>query len=229
MKKNHNKIILGLLTMTLFAGSLATIAYLTKPTETLENVFTVGKINEPVIDEPNWAGKKPEIIPEIVPGKIIAKDPTITIGENSIDSYVYMAVRSKLVYKSEDGNLTDAVTYLYGPEEQRKEGRNPKWKPLEPEPQILEDGILYLYRYETIVKKSEGDTQLESLFDAVTFHEKLTSDQIDSITLVDGTKQSILVKGFIHQANIKDMELDEIDKLVLTFFLDPKNWNESSK
>lgn len=223
MKKNNNKIILGLLIMSLFVGSLATIAYLTKPTETLENVFTVGKINNPSIKEDKWLEEEPEI----VPGKIIEKDPTITIGKNSIDSYVYMAVKSKLVYKSEDGNLTDAVTYLNGPKDNRKNGTNENWDLVATEQ--VDDGIIYLYRYSTKVEKSEGDTQLESLFDAVSFHKGLTSNQIDNITLVDGTKQSILVKGFIHQADIKDMELEEIDQKAYEFFLKSENWNESSK
>lgn len=230
MKNKSKKIVSGLLAFSLLFGVLATVAYLSKPTETLKNVFTVGKIEDPKIEEPNWPETDPEdptkpYEPEITPGKIIPKDPIVTIGEESIDSYVYIAVKSKLVY-DDNGQKKDAVTYLTGEEAPYVEGFNPNWVKISEE--VDEDSVTYIFRYNEKVEKSPTETKLEALFNAVQFNKDLDSDVIGSIPVTD-SKQNILVKAFVHQANMEGIEevaetITYVDNVVKVFFKDASNW-----
>lgn len=64
----------------------ASLAYFTDKTETKENVFTVGNVKIK-LDEPNWNENQNG---KFVPGSNFAKDPTITVDENSENCFVFM-------------------------------------------------------------------------------------------------------------------------------------------
>ena len=64
----------------------ASLAYFTDKTETKNNTFTVGNVKIK-LDEPNWNENQNG---KFVPGSNFAKDPTITVDENSEDCYVFM-------------------------------------------------------------------------------------------------------------------------------------------
>lgn len=63
-----------------------TLAYFTDKTETVKNTFTVGNV---AIDlkEPSWKENESHTL---LPGVSYAKDPTITVKDNSQDAYVFL-------------------------------------------------------------------------------------------------------------------------------------------
>lgn len=65
----------------------ATLAYFTDTAEE-KNTFTVGKVGID-LTEPSW---KEDADHTMMPGKVYAKDPTITVDENSQDSYIVLDV-----------------------------------------------------------------------------------------------------------------------------------------
>ena len=67
-----------------------TLAYFTD-TATKENVFTVGKV-EITLTEPNWDAEA-NSNKDLIPGKTIPKDPTITIADGSEMAYTFMKVQ----------------------------------------------------------------------------------------------------------------------------------------
>lgn len=83
------------LTIAILAVAIigATLAYFTDKTDTETNVFTVGNIAIK-LDEPNWDPGEDEqgnpLSAHILPSLVIAKDPTITVEDNSDDAYVFM-------------------------------------------------------------------------------------------------------------------------------------------
>lgn len=63
-----------------------TLAYFTD-TETKTNTFTVGNVDI-TLTEPNWKNDNAKLIP----GRVIAKDPTITLKSGSERAYTFMKV-----------------------------------------------------------------------------------------------------------------------------------------
>lgn len=64
----------------------ASLAYFTDTTDTKNNTFTVGNVNIE-LTEPAW---NEQANGKFVPGSDFAKDPTITVDENSEDCFVFM-------------------------------------------------------------------------------------------------------------------------------------------
>ncbi len=217
------------LILLIFSVAMMSIAYLTSPTEELNNVFTIGKIDPPTIDEPNF----PEDPPPLIPGTLIPKDPTITLGENTVESYVYIAVKSKLVYMDE-GDLVDATTYYHGSTfttpapgdivDVGTVGFDPAWNLLTTEVDATNKFIMYIFRFNTALETSGAELAVEPIvFSAVGFDDALTAEQIDLIEMVSGA-QSIDIKGFVHQT-VDSMAVGDIDNIVIDFFLDSANWD----
>lgn len=83
--RNMKKAIVALACVTAI-GVAGVSAYFTD-THTIVNSFTIGQIKQQ-LDEPNF---NPDDAKDIVPNKVITKDPTVTnIGAN--DQYVFMSV-----------------------------------------------------------------------------------------------------------------------------------------
>lgn len=90
MKKKLLSLGVVLTMLALIVGG--TLAYFTDTTDTKENVFTVGKVDIE-LTEPNWNIDEEEVfVGHIVPGRIIEKDPTITVDTDSEDAWVFMEV-----------------------------------------------------------------------------------------------------------------------------------------
>lgn len=219
-----------IITVSIIALSVALVsyAYLTSPTATLKNLFTVGRIEVPDIEEPNF----PED-PELTPGTVVAKDPTITLKKNTTESYVYLAVKSYLTYE-DTGELVDATTYYHGSTFETPapgkivdvgtKGFSTDWELVSTVPNVTNKSIMYVYRYKVTLSTTDSDLKVSPiLFSAVGFDENLTAETLDLIAMVDG-KQSIDVKGFVHQV-VEDLTVAQIDTFVLDFFSDPTNWN----
>ena len=90
MKKNKKFLItIAAVVLIICCAVGATVAYIVTKTDTVTNTFTAGNIDidldEPTADEDNFI---------IVPGKEIAKDPTITVEANSEASYLFVKVET---------------------------------------------------------------------------------------------------------------------------------------
>lgn len=75
------------LAATAIVGS--SLAYFTDTTEEKTNTFTVGNVDI-TLTEPNWDAN---INRDLIPGKTIPKDPTITVAEGSEKAYTFMKVQ----------------------------------------------------------------------------------------------------------------------------------------
>lgn len=64
----------------------ASLAYFTDKTENVQNTFTMGGVKID-LTEPSW---KAEETHKLMPGVTFKKDPTITVEEDSEDSYVFL-------------------------------------------------------------------------------------------------------------------------------------------
>ncbi len=64
----------------------ASLAYFTDTTENVQNTFTMGGVKID-LTEPEW---NPDEVHKLMPGSTFAKDPTITVQEDSEDSYVFL-------------------------------------------------------------------------------------------------------------------------------------------
>lgn len=93
------------LSLTAVVGAGATLAYFTDKAET-ENVITMGNVNitltEPEFDQED--GECDNSISNVMPGQVIAKDPTITLGEDSLDAYIRVKLEVTGFEDIEDGD-----------------------------------------------------------------------------------------------------------------------------
>lgn len=105
--KNLKKIIVAAsLCAAIGATAIAgTLAYFTDETETLANSFTAGDVDI-TLTEPEWEYSGKEY--EIIPGNTVAKDPTVTLSTDSVDSYVRLVVTMpQAVYEISNLNGVD--------------------------------------------------------------------------------------------------------------------------
>ncbi|MBQ1506486.1 MAG: hypothetical protein IIZ48_06935 [Erysipelotrichales bacterium] len=107
MNKAKKTVLTVLMALLLVVTSVAgTIAYLTAKSEKVTNTFTVGKVaitlDENEVKFNNDGGDKyindgnkrvtSNEYTRLLPGDIVAKDPTITVSEDSEDAWVFMEV-----------------------------------------------------------------------------------------------------------------------------------------
>ena len=102
MKNAKKVIVLALCAILLVAASvMGTLAYLTS-TATVQNTFTAGNVTitmvESDVDEygknPNGTANANEY--KLVPGHTYTKDPTITVGADSEDCYIFVKIENGL-------------------------------------------------------------------------------------------------------------------------------------
>lgn len=172
--------ILGALTLAMVTGSA--MAYFTD-TEQAANHITIGKVDIS-LTEPKWDNVPDKEKENIVPGKQLVKDPTITnTGIN--DAFVFMKVKvpaAELITANEDGTKNEkALKQLYS------WNVNKGWVQLGDAKAVTENGkttaFEYLYAYGsnaacTALVKSASTTPL---FDKVTF-----LNVIEGQTFADG-------------------------------------------
>ena len=85
MKKQKIMIAAVVLLLVFMVGGA--IAYFTDKDE-VTNTFTIGNVDI-TLTEPSWVAENGQ---NIVPGKPIAKDPTVTVASTSQDAYVFLKV-----------------------------------------------------------------------------------------------------------------------------------------
>lgn len=170
MRKSKKMIagILGALTLVMVTGSA--MAYFTD-SEQAKNHITIGKVDIS-LTEPNWDKVPDKEKENIVPGKELVKDPTITnTGIN--DAFVFMKVTvpaAELVTANEDGTKNEkALKQLYSWE------INKGWIQLGDAKAVTENGkttaFEYIYAYGSNASCSAlaKNASTSALFDKITF------------------------------------------------------------
>lgn len=173
---NKKSLVMMLVTICLIGvvGVGATMAYLSDTADQLTNTFTLGKVDIE-LKEPNW--EEPDVV---VPGQEIAKDPTVTVAANSVDSYVFMSVSG--IDAMEDAGF-------------EINGFSAAWKNVDADSEDA-DGIYVYVDAEgkpAVVAKSDAATVLPSLFTSVTYDKDNDSNV--------GGEFNILVKAAAVQAD----------------------------
>ena len=121
-KRRNRRIALTLCVMfVVLAASIGgTVAWLTDKTDTIENTFTAGDINI-TLDETTTDYK-------MVPGADIAKNPKVTVEEDSEDCYLFVKIE-----ESTNAKFSDFMTY---------EIDNTVWSPLTDVPGVYYRTVL---------------------------------------------------------------------------------------
>ena len=110
MKKKILSIALVVAMIAIIAAG--SFAYFTDTTDTKKNTFTVGNVNID-LDEPAWVENADHTL---VPGVSFAKDPTITVGRDSQDAYVFLEMKlnkynSLLWLMAADASADDDINF----------------------------------------------------------------------------------------------------------------------
>lgn len=164
MKKKSLLTMVMALTLVGAVGIGATLAYLSSTTEVMTNTFSVGKVKV-AQDEAVWNDATDTATDErtstgnsytdIQPGDTLAKDPTATVLANSSDCYVFMQlsgadelVANKFSFAGFDSS---------------------KWVKVADEDGDANTALDGVYRYTSVVSKSDADQKLPALFTSVTY------------------------------------------------------------
>lgn len=193
-KKKAGIVALATLTGISIIGS--SVAYFTS-TDTKDNPFTVGSVRT-ILHEDRWDDLAdtdhngiPDMAEDIIPKKIIPKDPTIeNTGKNP--AWVYLEVRVPIVYiitAQDDGSRnpkTDTELFLFTPDLEH-------WVQLSKIVEEDTDGnkaAVYVFGYETVL--DPGQTTAE-LFTQVQFCNAIEEQGLED------TGQTITVKSMAIQ------------------------------
>lgn len=181
MKKR--KIILTSLALALVLVIGGIAAYLTDATQTETNTFTVGKVDI-TLTEPSWVAANGQ---EIVPGQVIAKDPTITVAADSKDAFIFMEVTIPTGTVAGTAN-TELFKLL---DSEGNVGVNSGWT------LVSKTGNTYVYGYGAAsAMEAVSKNTTKTLFNSVKFVDNITSAEATALT----GNQNITVKGYAIQA-----------------------------
>ena len=178
-------------------GIAGTAAYFTS-TETVENKFTVGKV-EIDVTEPSWDEEEAK---DFVPNQEIDKDPTITnIGVN--DAYVYFEVvvptADGIVVADEDGNRLEEADDV----ELWTFTVNEGWTQLSKT--VNDDNtVTYVYYANETLAKDESVT----LFETVKMANVIEGQGLEE------TEQTITVKGMAIQSENSGTVTEAYEKFI---------------
>ena len=162
MKKRLSIVAIALL---LIVGTITTFAWLTDGTDEIKNTFTFANIKI----------KLEEVYTKdsvLYPGAKINKVPTVTVLENSANSYVYVKIVNGLVTTNGDKGATIDI--------------HADWV-------SIGDNV---YRYKVEVTQSTTVTALPSLFTTVSVPTDLSNDEIQDIS-----GKTITIKAFAIQSD----------------------------
>ena len=145
MRTKTKALVLALCAVLLVVTTVfVTMAFLTSE-DSVQNTFTVGEVtislDELDVDDSDNDGfttdrdKANEY--KLIPGKTYTKDPTIHVGANSEDCYLFVKVENGLVNAEADGNTTIAAQMIAN-----------GWS--------LVDGETNIYVYEEVVTAETG-------------------------------------------------------------------------
>lgn len=188
--KNLKKIIVAAsLCAAIGATAIAgTLAYFTSETEVKTNTFTVGDV-EVKLTEPVWDATGKTEAEDLVPGRTVHKDPSVSVSADSVPSYVGIVVTmDEDLYNLSNWNDSNEKPVIIFDE------LNAGWSrsnlTVEGE---LEGQVKILFTYATPITSETGAV---TLFDTIKFEEA-----IDNNTLVNvGENFDINVQAYAVQA-----------------------------
>lgn len=174
-------VVVLLLAFALIIGGIA--AYFTD-TDTKTNTFTIGNVNI-TLTEPAWTAladtnnnNMPDAAEKMVPGDVVAKDPTVTVDSTSNPAYIFVKVEiPNYPDESTPAVDTDLFTLYHEENETATEGVNSGWVLVE-DKGVASNVHTYVYAYAsgsevanlTAVNPNDSTT---ALFDSV----KLTTNE----------------------------------------------------
>lgn len=204
MKKKLLALILSVAVVASIAAA-GTLAYLTSTSETVENVFTMGKIDIELWEhelQEDGSLDMDKVVTEneynrILPGMQMNKDPFVTVKANSEDCYLYAFVYNGLnaaVPGAAELNVDTSV-----------------WE------QIDWTYNITLYRLKNIVSSTAADVPF-TVFDVVSMNPDLTAEDMATINDADAR---IVIGAYAHQAStgLEDIDVavaDEAAKEILS-------------
>ena len=101
-KRRMILLVVSIVTILILAGVGVTYSLLSSVTPTATNTFQSDKEIKITLTEPNWQEHGKEQASAYVPGQVIDKDPTVTLSDNSVSSYVALKVQ----YYDEENELS---------------------------------------------------------------------------------------------------------------------------
>lgn len=168
----------------------SSLAYFTD-TETKTNEFTVGNVDI-TLTEPNWDADLNN--KDLIPGKTIPKDPTITVDADSETAYTFMKVQlsDDFVQLLKDYATAQGIT---DPAQVIDD-----WFVSEVKPKVMEVGENYVI-LGVLSPKEAGESV--TYFDEVTVPTSVTQDMIkaDGVYTIDITAYAIQAEGFYNEAD----------------------------
>lgn len=178
---NNKKLIIFITSMVLIVAiaTSATLAYVTAKTSRVTNTFVVGNgigitLDESKVNADGTAAATPAARTQgnkytMVPGKTYFKDPTVTIDADSMDCYIYVAIKNGLAdaeIKTETNTNKKIATQILAKGWQAQ----------------TTSGDYTIYRYPTKVAKS-ASAQTFVLFDNITIDGKTNVSAYDNKTI----------------------------------------------
>lgn len=184
-----------ILSISLLVALLAVIvggtyAYFTAKSDIKRNTFTVGNIDIE-LEEPGW---NPQLRHELIPGDKITKDPTVTVKEGSVDSYIFMFLRN---------DFTNAVVTPDINEE--------KWDRIN---EIEDKYDVYVYTEGKKVPKVVNTKNPKS-DQTLDFFKNVTVSSTGFTGASDGDGNEIIVTAYAHQAYTKTDDTDSSENVDL--------------
>ena len=170
------------------ASVLGTMAYLTS-SDTVTNTFTVGKVqiklDEAIIDSETGKAKTgtdagrtdKEQSYKLVPGRVVDKDPTITVIADSEESYIRMLLT--VTYDNDADEVLAKADY-----QSWFDFDTTNWSAGNIIKTIKTDKTttrVYEFRYNGTFAKATADTKVASLFTAITVPGTLTNEDIGKL------------------------------------------------
>lgn len=231
MKKTTKALLLAICAVLLVAASvMGTMAYLTA-SDHVKNTFTVGKVkinlDEAKVTEngvPVGTDRVKENSYKLIPGVTYTKDPTVTVLDGSVESYVRMKVtfnNAKQIIAmctdpefAEDGPTGVENAYPLIRMVNFVEANAAKWDGIIPDNMLdIEekltdakyfaydkeaDTLTYTYYYTEKVAAPSGDVKLPVLFDSVTLPEWVTGEQLEDLHdfQISVVAEAIQAEGF---------------------------------
>lgn len=166
----------------------SSLAYFTD-TDQKDNVFTVGNVDI-TLTEPNWDADLNN--KDLIPGKTIPKDPTITVDADSETAYTFM----KVELSDDFVDLLTAYATAEGIEDPAQVIDD--WFVSEVQPKVMEMGDNYVI-LGVLSPKAAGESV--TYFDEVTIPAAVTQEMIkaDGVYTIDITAYAIQAEGFYNE------------------------------
>lgn len=202
MKKKSFVTMAASLSMLAVVGAGSTLAYLSSTTGTLVNTFSTAsgytgeeqavQIQETKLDtEEKYSYGQDEFTgnayTDLLPGDSVKKDPNVLLGENSIDSYVFIQVTGAdaLIATDNDGDQAGDFTI---------DAFNTKWEKVD-DGQGLDGYYVYKAGTGEDAYKVIAGTQTEDLFTTVTYNKEVTADEAVELPEITLTAYAVQYKN----------------------------------